>query len=243
MGLALDGYAESLVQHVPGVEINIFLGRGSVDLLGDIDDGNAGVRLWHFKCRERRMWELVLEVHLRGEAIDGGMDGVAAGNSGVDGDGNSVGARVGHADPLDGQYGIVDLLLDHFRDGDEEALIIVSLRCIACESGSGATYIGSKTTRRTMARTINSAHHHFFINPTHPPLLDFPATCTVSTWPSPEPVLERLILVDLIDEMSVSRKRKVHTGGGRHEVRGEGVDEDMNSVWSRNVQRDEFKKV
>ena len=89
-----------------------------VDGLGDLDDGQSGLGLWHLEFGK---WSLSLDHHVGLEGVDGGMDGVGGLNRGVDGDGDLVGPWVGDADGVDFEDGIVNLVLDHLWNGDEEA--------------------------------------------------------------------------------------------------------------------------
>lgn len=89
-----------------------------VDGLGDLDDGQSGLGLWHLELGK---WSLSLDHHVGLEGVDGGMDGVGGLNRGVDGDGDLVGPWVGDADGVDFEDGIVNLVLDHLWNGDEEA--------------------------------------------------------------------------------------------------------------------------
>lgn len=152
------------------------------------------------------MWELVLEVHDGGEAIDGGVDGAAAAHAGVDRDGDGIGAGVADGDAIDGEDSVIDLALDDSWKTNQEA-ISCEYTCISDGTItyivdmviSGATHNGKKVTRAMTAPTMSSAHHHFFTKRKNFPLFGFSATSTststvvVSTC-SFEAPLELLIL-------------------------------------------------
>lgn len=89
-----------------------------VDGLGDVDDGQSGLGLWHLELGK---WSLSLDHHVGLEGVDGRVDGVGGLNPGVDGDGDLVRPWVGDADGVDMEDGIVNLVLDHLWNSNEEA--------------------------------------------------------------------------------------------------------------------------
>lgn len=72
-------------------------------------------------------WRLALDHHVGLEGINGGVNGVGGFNPGVDGDGDLVGLRVGDADGVDVQDGVINLVLNHLWNGDEEAELEVRI--------------------------------------------------------------------------------------------------------------------
>ena len=122
VGLSLDGHGERLVPEVPGVKVNERLERGAIDLLGDVDERDTSLGLWHIKDGEGGVGELVLEVHLGAEAFNGGWDRVAAGDAGVDRNLHRVRLGVRDADSIDGEGGGVNLALDNAGEPDEDAV-------------------------------------------------------------------------------------------------------------------------
>ena len=120
-GLALDGDGQGRVPEVPRVEVDEGLEGGAVDLLGDVDDSQAGLGLGHAEGHDGGVRELVLEVHDGVEALDDGGDGVGAGYGRVDGDLHGVRLGVGDGDAIDAQGGLVDLILDDAGEPDEDA--------------------------------------------------------------------------------------------------------------------------
>lgn len=120
-GVALDGDGEGLVPQVPRVEVDEGLVGGTVDLLGDVDEGHARLGLGHLERHDGRVRELILEVHDGVEALDDCGDGVGAGDGGVDGHLDGVRLGIGDGDAVDAQDGGVDLVLDNAGEPDEDA--------------------------------------------------------------------------------------------------------------------------
>ncbi|KFY93472.1 hypothetical protein V498_04411 [Pseudogymnoascus sp. VKM F-4517 (FW-2822)] len=123
--LALDGHEEGRVPEVPRVEVDEGLEIGAGDLLGDVDEGQAGLGLGHLERHDGGVWELVLEVHSGVEAVDDGGDGVGRRDRGVDGHQDGVRLGVGDGDAVNAQGGVVDLVLDDAGEPDEDAGLLV----------------------------------------------------------------------------------------------------------------------
>lgn len=121
VSLALDGDGQGRVPEVPRVEVDEGLLGGAADLLGDVDEGQAGLGLGHAEGHDGSVGELVLEVHDGVEALNDGGDGVGGGDGGVDGNLDGVRLGVGDGDAIDAQGGLVDLVLDNAGEPDEYA--------------------------------------------------------------------------------------------------------------------------
>jgi hypothetical protein len=81
------------------------------------------VGLWHVDLGECDVWVLVLQVHVSSERLDPGLDGVLGVNNGIDADGDLGVTWVSDRDRVNGELGIVDLVLDDSRHTNNESVI------------------------------------------------------------------------------------------------------------------------
>lgn len=124
MGATLNGHLDGFASQQGGVVVNECLPVliiANVDKLGDVDDRNASLGLWHLELSKWSVWKLIFEVHIGLKGINGGMDRVAGLDPGVDADSHILSPWVSDHDAVDVQNRIVNLVLNHLWNGDEEA--------------------------------------------------------------------------------------------------------------------------
>jgi hypothetical protein len=121
VGVALDCHAKSVVGEQPCVksgqcfDIRDRQGLRDVDRLESIGRGGREV-----DRSKRSVGFVVLEVHNGLEAIDIGVSGAVGLDRAVDGHGQVLRLRVGDNEAVEDELGVIDLLLGHLGDGDQE---------------------------------------------------------------------------------------------------------------------------
>ena len=123
LGLALDSDANGLIVDEPGVEASEGSHILNSDVVGEVNPLKlVGVGLGELDVDEGGVGRLILEVHDTIEGVDIGLDSAIGGDGGVEAQGVGRGGGVGDLDGVDGQLGLVDLVLSNLGDSNEDTM-------------------------------------------------------------------------------------------------------------------------